>query len=86
MVSSELDLLEYSQFLQSVSDLVILDPLYRAPLRDPSDLVVLQTADRGLADVLCTSDSDFRDPAVVAFCGAKGIVVCDEVSLLTRLA
>ena len=37
---SESDLLEYSQLLQSISDLVILDPRYRAPLRDPSDLVV----------------------------------------------
>jgi len=83
---SESDLLEYSQLLQSVSDLVILDPRYRAPLRDPGDLVVLQTADRGMADALCTSDGDFRDPAVVAFCLARGIEICDEISLLTRLA
>lgn len=83
---SESDLLEYSQLLQSISDLVILDPRYRAPLRDPSDLVVLQTADRGMADVLCTNDGDFRDPAVVAFCGGRGIEICDEISLLTRLA
>jgi putative PIN family toxin of toxin-antitoxin system len=82
---SESDLLEYSQFLQSVSDLVILDPRYRAPLRDPSDLVVLQTADRGMADVLCTSDTDFYEPDVMVFCGAKGIEICSESSLLARL-
>lgn len=82
---SESDLLEYSQFLQSVSDLVILDPRYRAPLRDPSDLAVLQTADRGMADILCTSDGDFYNPPVVAFCAAKGIEVCNEISLLMRL-
>lgn len=82
---SESDLLEYSQFLQSVSDLVVLESRYNAPLRDPNDLVVLQTADKGEAEALCTSDGDFYDPAVVAFCGARGISVCDEISLLARL-
>jgi hypothetical protein len=83
---SGLELLEYSRFLHSVSDLVILGPHYRAPLRDPSDLVVLQTADRAGRMWLCTSDGDFRDPAVVASCGARGIEICDEFSPLTRLA
>ena len=82
---SESDLLEYSQFLQSVSDLVILDPRHGAPLRDPNDLGVLQTADKGEAEVLCTSDGDFYDPAVVAFCASRGIAVCDEISLLVQL-
>ena len=41
------DLLQYTQFLQSVSHLVVLDPNYHAPLRDPTDLVVMQTAERG---------------------------------------
>jgi predicted nuclease of predicted toxin-antitoxin system len=56
-----------------------------APLRDANDLAILQTADRGGADILCTSDRDFYDPAVISFCKAKGISVCDEVSLLARL-
>jgi putative PIN family toxin of toxin-antitoxin system len=83
---SESDLLEYSQFLQSVADLVAADPGYRAPLRDPTDLMVLQTADRGNADLLCTNDGDFYDPAVVAFCAAKGVGICDENSMLKRLS
>jgi putative PIN family toxin of toxin-antitoxin system len=70
---TESDLLEYSQFLQSVSDLVILDHRYRAPLRDPTDLIVLQTAERGEAEILCTSDEDFYDQAVIAFCTVRGI-------------
>jgi predicted nucleic acid-binding protein len=49
----------YRQFLQSIADLVILDSRYGAPLRDPNDLIVLQTADRGEADVPCTRDDDF---------------------------
>jgi predicted nucleic acid-binding protein len=59
---SEADLLEYAQFLQSMSDLVILELSYAAPLRDSDDLIVLQTAERGEVDVLCTRDKDFYDP------------------------
>ena len=43
---TDADLLDYAQFLQSISHLVALDPQYRAPLRDPNDLIVLQTAER----------------------------------------
>jgi putative PIN family toxin of toxin-antitoxin system len=82
---TESDLLEYTQFLQDVADMVILDSRYLAPLRDASDIAILQTADRGGADILCTSDRDFYDSNVISFCGAKGIGVCDEVSLLARL-
>ncbi len=53
---SEADLLDYTQLLQSVSQVVILDSSYRAPLRDPNDLIVLQTAERGEADILCTNE------------------------------
>jgi putative PIN family toxin of toxin-antitoxin system len=84
---TEVDLLEYTQFLQSVADIVVLDPQYRAPLlRDPKDTHVLQTAERGEADILCTHDGDFYDdPIVVAYCTARGIEICDEQSLLARL-
>ncbi len=75
---TQADLLEYAQFLRSVADMVILDPHYRAPvLRDPNDLDVLQTAERGEADFLCTYDKDFHDDrAVIAYCAARGIEVC----------
>jgi len=53
---SEADLLDYTQLLQSVSQVVILDSSYRAPLRDLNDLIVLQTAERGEADILCTNE------------------------------
>jgi len=83
---TDADLLDYTQFLQSISDLVALDPHYRAPLRDPSDLIVLQTAERGEADILCTDDGDFYDPMILSYCAARGIEVCDELTLLERLA
>ena len=83
---SDADLLDYIQFLQSISHLVVPDPQYRAPLRDPNDLIVLQTAERGEADILCTGDGDFYDPIILSYCAARGIEVCDESTLLERLA
>jgi putative PIN family toxin of toxin-antitoxin system len=85
---TESDLLEYTQFLQSVSDVVILDPQYRAPfLRDPNDADVVQTAERGEADILCTHDKDFyEDAAVLSFCATRGIEVCTEKTLIAKLA
>jgi hypothetical protein len=65
--------------------MIVLDSRYSAPLRDASDLAVLQTADFGEADMIVTSDADFYDPAVISFCGEHGVEVCDEVSLLARL-
>jgi putative PIN family toxin of toxin-antitoxin system len=83
---TDVDLLEYTQLLQSVADIVILDPRYRAPfLRDPNDADVLQTAERGEADLLCTHDGDFYDPAVLSYCATRGIEVCTESTLLERL-
>jgi len=83
---TEADLLDYTQFLQSVSHVVILDPQYRAPLRDPNDLIVLQTAERGEPDILCTQDGDFYDQTILSYCTARSIEVCDELTLLMRLA
>jgi putative PIN family toxin of toxin-antitoxin system len=82
---TDAELLEYAQFLQSISTLVSLDPRYSAPLRDPYDLIVLQTAELGEADILCTHDDDFYDHTILAYCAARGIEVCDEASLLNRL-
>ena len=84
---TDADLLEYTQFLQNVSDIVVLDPRYRAPfMRDPNDIDVLQTAERGEADILCTHDGDFYDEAVLSFCATRGIEVCTEKTLMARLA
>ena len=80
------ELYDYAQFLRQVSQTVILSQPYHAPLRDADDLHVLQTAEHGAADVLCTNDKDFHDdPAVLGYCAARGIEVCYENDLLTRL-
>ena len=82
---TDADLLDYAQFLQSVAHIVILDPQYRAPLRDPTDLIVLQTAEHGEADILCTHDADFYDRTILSYCAARGIEICREPTLLDRL-
>jgi putative PIN family toxin of toxin-antitoxin system len=83
---TESDLLNYIQFLQSISHVVNLDPQYHAPLRDPNDLIVLQTAEKGEADFLCTQDADFYDQTTLSYCAARGIEVCNEQMFLLKLA
>jgi predicted nucleic acid-binding protein len=55
-------------------------------MRDSNDLIVLQTAERGEADILCTHDNDFYSQAILSYCTTRGIEVCDELTLLLRLA
>jgi predicted nucleic acid-binding protein len=44
---------------------VALNPLFTASVRDVNDIMVMQTAIVGEADVLCTRDKDFfEQPAV----------------------
>jgi hypothetical protein len=71
--------------LQEVCQTVVLDHRYYAPLRDPNDLDLMQTAERGDADVPCSNDGDFHDAAIVAFCASRGIDVYHEMTLLERL-
>ena len=79
------ELYEYAQFLQDVCQTVVIQHPYHAPLRDPNDLDVMQTAERGDADVLCSNDRDFHETGIMAFCAARGIEVCTEAVLLARL-
>jgi len=76
---------DYAQFLQDVSEIVLLHPAYHAPLRDANDLDVMQTAERGDADILCSNDGDFHEPGILGYCAVRGIEVHDEKSLLALL-
>jgi len=51
---SEEQVYNYVQFLQEVSQPVVPDYTLRVSVRDPKDIVVLQTAVSGGADVICT--------------------------------
>ena len=76
---------EYSQFLRKFSEIVILDPLVAAPIRDANDVIVMQTAIIGEADILCTNDGDFFDTPALQFLTHLGIDVLDDVGLMQRL-
>ena len=47
---------DYIGFLREVSELVTLNPLLSIPIRNVKDIVVVQTALIGEADVICTKD------------------------------
>jgi putative PIN family toxin of toxin-antitoxin system len=45
---------EYTNFLRGSSEIIPLNPFVTAPIRDVNDVVVMQTAIIGEADILCT--------------------------------
>ena len=50
---------DFTWRLRHVAELVSPDPLMVTPIRDRSDIVIVQAAITGRADVLCTHDRDF---------------------------
>ncbi len=75
----------YVQYLQEVCKPVSPDHSLPVPMRDPKDIIVLQTAVIGEAEIICTLDTDFYDPETVDFCATWGIEVCTDVELISRL-
>jgi predicted nucleic acid-binding protein len=75
---SEEQIYNYVQFLREISQPVIPDTTLSVAIRDPKDIVVLQTAVSGEADIICTVDKHFYDIETVAFCAALGIAICDD--------
>jgi predicted nucleic acid-binding protein len=59
--------------------------LFTAPIRDVNDIVVLQTAVIGEADVICTRDRDFFERPASAFLKKLGIAVMDDIALIEHL-
>lgn len=68
--------------LLDVNILVRANEKSQVPMRDPKDVVVLQTAVAGEAEIICKRDSDFYNPATQVFCAALGIT---DVDLMNRL-
>jgi putative PIN family toxin of toxin-antitoxin system len=81
----EIRIYDYIGLLREVSELVTLNPLLSIPIRDVNDIVVVQTALIGEADVICTKDEDFYDPAITRFLAKVGISVMDDVTLMQRM-
>lgn len=77
---------DYVNFLRRASEIVDLNPLVAAPIRDVNDIIVMPTAIIGEADVLlCTKDADFFDETARKHLNKLGIAVLDDISLMHRL-
>ena len=82
---SETLVYEYISYLRSSSEIVELNPLVMAPIRDVNDLIVMQTAIIGEADVLCSKDEDFFAIHAAEYLNKMGTAVLDEIALMQRL-
>lgn len=76
---------DYVMHLKSVALMARPDPTLIAPIRDPNDIVVLQTAIAGGAEVLCSTDEDFFTPPASGFLRSADIRVFTDAELMRRL-
>jgi predicted nucleic acid-binding protein len=72
-------------FLHSVATVIRPDPMLIAPIRDPNDIVVLQTAIIGGADAICTTDEDFFNAPASTFLQSVNILVLTDAELMRKL-
>jgi putative PIN family toxin of toxin-antitoxin system len=72
---SQEQIYEYVQFLRNACEIVPVHHALNVPIRDPKDVMVLETAILGEADLICTLDSDFYSPETFGFCAAADIEV-----------
>jgi putative PIN family toxin of toxin-antitoxin system len=76
---------EYVKFLWRSSEIVTLDPLVIVPIRDVNDIIVMQTAIIGEADILSTKDEDFFENPASEYLRKMGVAVLDDIALMHRL-
>ena len=76
---------EYVKYLRRSSEIVTLDPLLNVPIRDVNDIIVVQTAIIGEADVLCTRGEDFFESPASEYLRKMDIAVLDDIALMHRL-
>lgn len=76
---------DYVHYLGGVADLVIAPMVVPVILADPDDDEVIATAVDGSAEVIGTLDHHFADPAVIAYCAARGIRILTDVQLIQEL-
>jgi putative PIN family toxin of toxin-antitoxin system len=75
----------YVAFLRRSAEIVILNPMLTAPIRDVNDVIVVQTAIIGEADIICTNDEDFFEKSIAQYLSKHGISVLDDIALMERL-
>lgn len=76
---------DYVGFLRHSSNIVTLNPLVTAPIRDVNDVIVMQTAIIGEAEILCTKDEDFFEEPARDYLKKIGTLVLDDIALMHRL-
>ena len=76
---------DYVMMPRSVATIVQPDPLLIAPIRDADDIVVIQVAIGGGADVICTMDEDFFMPPASGFLQSANVQVLTDKSLMRLL-
>jgi putative PIN family toxin of toxin-antitoxin system len=76
---------DFTGWLRDAAEIIALDPLAHAPIRDRNDIFVLQTALSGEADVLCSGDRDFFEPPASIFLASCGIEVLTDAQLMRKL-
>jgi putative PIN family toxin of toxin-antitoxin system len=79
---SPLQVAEYLEFLSTACRLVEMEEELPAPIRDPKDIQILQTAVAGNADIICTLDRHFYDTTVLEYCNLRGIKVLNDIELV----
>jgi putative PIN family toxin of toxin-antitoxin system len=75
----------YVAFLRRSAEIVTSNPVLTAPIRDVNDVIVVQTAIIGEADILCTNDEDFFEKPIAQYLSNHGISVLDDIALMERL-
>jgi len=71
--------------LREGAEVVAVNPLTLAPIRDQNDILILQAALSGQTEILCTCDRDFFEPPASDFLRRHGIDVMTDVDLMRRL-
>ena len=79
---TDAEITQFVTFLAASGEIVEVDEALTAPIRDPEDVHILQTAIDGKADYLCTLDGHFWETPVVTFCSNRGITVISDLDLL----
>src|SRR5258708_27986560 len=79
---TEAQIYEYIQFLRASSEIISVDRTLNVPVRDTKDIVVLQTAITGEAEIICTLDTVFYYPVTLALFANWWIAVCPDVDLI----
>lgn len=82
---TEADIVQFVTFLAASANIVEVASIETAPIRDPNDIHILETAISGRVDYLCTLDEHFRDERVGAFCRDRGIAIISDLDLLRHI-